>query len=92
MEWLECDKDTSFLIASTLLQQGFFTNKSMGVFIDTAVVSYNIKVLAASSKPNESLANSVQDPILTHYARCMKRGVDSGLLKTTLKKNKCSFS
>jgi hypothetical protein len=43
-EWLECDKETAFLIASSLLQQGFLFHASMGVFIETSIVSYTIKV------------------------------------------------
>ncbi|ELR24719.1 uncharacterized protein ACA1_173670 [Acanthamoeba castellanii str. Neff] len=75
-EWLECDKDTAFLYASSLLQQGFLFHASLGVFIETSIVCYNIK-----------------DPVLIHYARCMRRGLGKECLHlkkgASSKKNKC---
>jgi len=73
VEWLGCDAETAFLCASVLLQQGFIQHPSMGVFIDTAAVSYCIK-----------------DPVLVHYTRCMKQGVNGGHLKCTSKKSKAA--
>jgi len=43
LEWLACDRDTAFLLASVLLQQSLLFHVSLGVFINTSTVFYSVK-------------------------------------------------